>query len=51
MTLNASQLQRGLSLGQFQACYGTGRQCVQAAVPEGWPKEKVPLPFPTKILK
>lgn len=37
MSMNAIQFQRGLSLPQFQALYGTEQQCERALVAERWP--------------
>ena len=38
MSMNAIQFQRGLSLPQFQARYGTEQQCERALVAERWPQ-------------
>ena len=37
MSMNTIQFQRGLSLPQFQALYGTEQQCERALVAERWP--------------
>jgi transposase-like protein len=37
MSMNAIQFQRGLSLPQFQALYGTEQQCERALVAARWP--------------
>lgn len=37
MSMNTIQFQRGLSLPQFQARYGTEQQCERALVAERWP--------------
>ena len=38
MSMNAIQFQRGLSLPQFQALYGTEQQCEGALVAARWPR-------------
>ena len=37
MSINAIQFQRGLSLPQFQALYGSEQQCERALVAARWP--------------
>ena len=37
MSINAIQFQRGLSLPQFQALYGSEAQCERALVAARWP--------------
>ena len=37
MSMNTIQFQRGLSLPQFQALYGTEQQCERALVAQRWP--------------